>query len=68
MIEKNPSLGAELKLIIKESPCFIGVAKGQDPLRSKVNDVLLAAMADGTLDDLSKKWLGKSVGDLPLSD
>lgn len=66
--QKNPQLGSEYKLLIKDSPCFIGVAKGEDALRAKVNEIILAAKADGTLEKLSQKWLGRPAGDLPLSN
>jgi polar amino acid transport system substrate-binding protein len=68
MMQKNPQLNAEYKLLIKDSPNFVGVAKGEDALRSKVNDIILAAKKDGTLDAMSKKWLGRPAGDLPLSE
>jgi len=66
MMQHNSKLDAELKLIIKESPCFVGVAKQQDALREAVNKIILDAKADGTLDKLSKKYLRKTAGDLPL--
>ncbi|MFT4191089.1 MAG: transporter substrate-binding domain-containing protein, partial [Comamonas sp.] len=66
LAQKNPRLGAEYKLLLKDSPCFIGVAKGEDALRDKVNAIILAAKADGTLGKLSQKWLKRDTGDLPL--
>ena len=66
MMEKNPKLGTELKFVLKESPNFVGVAKGEDALKAKVNEIIAQAKADGTLDAISKKWLGKPTGDLPL--
>jgi polar amino acid transport system substrate-binding protein len=66
MAQNNPHLGAELKLIIKESPCFVGVAKGQEALLAKVNEIILAAKADGSIDKMSQKWLQKPAGELPL--
>ncbi|RYF20676.1 MAG: transporter substrate-binding domain-containing protein [Comamonadaceae bacterium] len=68
MAQKNPQLGAEYKLLIKDSPCFVGVAKGEDALRMKVNEIILAAKKDGTLDAMAKKWLSRPAGDLPLSE
>lgn len=68
MMQKNPQLGAEYKLLIKDSPNFIGIAKGQDALRKKVNEILLAARKDGSIDKLSQQWLGRPAGDLPLSE
>jgi polar amino acid transport system substrate-binding protein len=67
-MQKNPQLNAEFKLLIKDSPNFIGVAKGEDALRAKVNEIILAARKDGTIDKLSQKWLGRPAGELPLSE
>ncbi|MBN9408735.1 MAG: transporter substrate-binding domain-containing protein [Burkholderiales bacterium] len=68
MAQKNPQLGAEFKLLIKDSPNFIGVAKGEDALRAKVNEIILAARKDGTIDKMSQKWLGRPAGELPLTE
>ena len=68
MMQKNPQLGAEFKLLIKDSPNFIGIAKGEDALRAKVNEIIVAARKDGTIDKLAQKWLGRPAGDLPLSE
>lgn len=68
MAQKNPQLGAELKLLIKDSPNFIGMAKGEAALRAKVNEIIVAAKADGTLDKMAQKWLGRAAGNLPLSE
>ncbi|MDP3628013.1 MAG: transporter substrate-binding domain-containing protein [Hydrogenophaga sp.] len=68
MAQKNPQLGAEFKLLIKDSPNFVGVAKGEDKLRLKVNEIIVAAKKDGTLDKMAQKWLGRPAGDLPLSE
>jgi polar amino acid transport system substrate-binding protein len=66
MMMKNPQLGTEYKLLIKESPCFVGVAKGEDALRLKINEIIANATKDGTIDALSKKWLGRPAGKLPV--
>ena len=66
MMAKNPGVGAEFKLLLKDSPNFIGVAKGEDKLKLKVNEILAEAKKSGELDTLSKKWLGRPAGDLPL--
>ncbi len=65
MMARNPGLDAEYKLLLKDSPNFIGVAKGDDKLRLKVNEILVAAKKSGDLDKLSQKWLGRPAGDLP---
>jgi polar amino acid transport system substrate-binding protein len=65
MMARNPQLGAEFKLLLKDSPNFIGVAKGDDRLRLKVNEIIAAARASGEIDRLCLKWLGRPAGDLP---
>jgi polar amino acid transport system substrate-binding protein len=65
MMARNPALGVEYKLLLKESPNYVGVAKGEDKLRLKVNEIIAAAKASGELDKLSQKWLGRAAGDLP---
>ena len=66
MLQKNPRLDAEYKLLLKDSACYAGIAKGEDKLKAKVNEIIAAARKDGTLDAISRKWLGRPVGDLPL--
>jgi len=66
LMQRNPGLNTEYKLLLKDSPCFVGVAKGEDALLAKVNDIIAAAKAAGELEALSKKWLGRGTGDLPL--
>ena len=65
MMARNPTLSAEYKLLLKDSPNFIGVAKGEDKLRLKVNEILADAKKSGELDRLAMKWLGRPAGDLP---
>lgn len=65
LMARNPQLNTEYKLLIKESPNFIGVAKGEDALRLKVNEIISAAKAGGDLDRMAQRWLGRPAGDLP---
>ena len=65
MMAKNPQLNTEFKLLLKDSPNFIGVAKGDTALRTKLNEIIAAANASGELNKLSLKWLGRPSGDLP---
>lgn len=66
MMAKNPTVSSEYKLLLKDSPNFIGVAKGEDKLRIKINEIVATAKASGDLDAMSRKWLGRPLGDLPL--
>jgi polar amino acid transport system substrate-binding protein len=65
MMAKNPQLGTEFKLLLKDSPNFIGVAKGEDKLRLKVNEIIAEAKKAGDLDKMAVKWLGRPAGELP---
>ena len=66
LMQRNPGLNTEFKLLLKDSPCYVGVMKGEDALLAKVNAIIAAAKAAGELEALSKKWLGRGTGDLPL--
>lgn len=65
MMARNPQLGTEFKFVLKDSPNFIGVAKGEDKLRLKVNEIITGAKASGELNKMALKWLGRPLGDLP---
>jgi len=65
MMARNPQLGTEFKFVLKDSPNFIGVGKGEDKLRLKVNEILVEAKKSGDLDKMAMKWLGRPAGDLP---
>lgn len=66
MMTKNPQLSSEYKLLLKDSPNFIGIAKGEDKLKAKVNEIIAEAKKSGELEAMAKKWLGRGLGDLPL--
>jgi len=65
LMQKNPALGTEYKLLLKDSPNFIGIAKGEDALKAKVNEIILAAKKSGDIDKMATKWLGRPAGTLP---
>jgi polar amino acid transport system substrate-binding protein len=65
MMARNPQLGTEYKLLLKDSPNFIGVAKGEDKLRLKVNEIIAEGRKSGDIDKMAVKWLGRPAGDLP---
>ena len=65
MMQRNPQLGAEYKLLLKDSPNFIGVAKGEDALRLRVNAIIADAKKSGDIEKMSQKWLGRAAGQLP---
>ncbi|KQT69052.1 MULTISPECIES: transporter substrate-binding domain-containing protein [unclassified Aureimonas] len=57
IIERNPPKRPEMKFLIKNSPCYIGLTKGEAALKAKVDEIVSAAKADGTLNAISQKWL-----------
>lgn len=65
MMSKNPQMGTEYKFVLKDSPNFIGVGKGEDKLRLKINDIIAEAKKSGDLDKIAIKWLGRPTGELP---
>ncbi len=65
MMGRNPQLGTEYKLLLKDSPNFIGVGKGEDKLRLKVNEIIAEAKKNGDIDKMANKWLGRPAGELP---
>jgi polar amino acid transport system substrate-binding protein len=65
MMARNPQMGTEYKFVLKDSPNFIGINKGEDKLRLKVNEIIGAAKAAGDLDKMAQKWLGRPAGELP---
>jgi len=58
ILAKNPPRRPESKFVIKNSPCFVGMNKGEPRLQQKVDAAIAQAKKDGTLDTMSKKWFG----------
>jgi polar amino acid transport system substrate-binding protein len=65
LMAKNPQLNTEYKLLLKDSPNFIGVGKGEDKLRLKVNEIIADAKKSGDIDKMANRWLGRPAGELP---
>lgn len=65
LMARNPQLATEYKFLLKDSPNFIGVGKGEDKLRLRVNQIIADAKANGDIDKMAVKWLGRPAGTLP---
>ena len=57
ILARNPPKRPELKFLIKNSPCYIGMNKNEPALLAKVDEIIATAKADGTLNAISEKWL-----------
>ncbi|WP_020559400.1 transporter substrate-binding domain-containing protein [Thiofilum flexile] len=58
--ERNPERMPETKFLLKNSPCYIGVLKGEARLTDKVNELIKEAQTEGKLESLSQQWLKAS--------
>ena len=65
MAEDNPDLAIETKYVIKNSPAFMGIAKGNMDLLQWLDIFILHKKLGGDLDDLSMKWFGQPLPPLP---
>ena len=55
--ERNPQRAPVVKFVIKASPCYVGLNKGEPKLLAKVNEIIARARASGELEKISQKWL-----------
>jgi polar amino acid transport system substrate-binding protein len=61
ILARNPPKKPEIKFLIKNSPCFIGLNKNEPALLAKVNEIIAGAKGDGALAAISQKWLGSGL-------
>ncbi len=57
LLEKNPARRPEQKLLLLNSPVCAAVLKGEARLLEKVNAAIAQAKKDGTLAEMSRRWL-----------
>ena len=65
VIQKNPNVSMDLKVILANAPCYVGIPKGEKQLVDKINQIIREAKKDGTLDKIAQQWLGTPAGELP---
>lgn len=61
IVAKNPPKKPETKFLIKDSPCYVGLNKGEAALMAAVNASIAKAKAAGALNGMSQKWLGAAL-------
>ena len=54
---QNPEKAPVSKVLLKDSPCFVGLRKDEPALKDKVNALIAQAVSDKTLNALSEKWM-----------
>ncbi len=59
LIQDNPDQQIESKFILKNSPCYVGIRKGDQPLLEAVNEIIAKLKESGHLDQLSVAWFGE---------
>lgn len=59
-VQQNPALEAESKIVLKDSKNYIGIAKGEEELRTKVNEIVDEAKRSGALRKMSQKWFSRN--------
>ncbi|MDR3016385.1 transporter substrate-binding domain-containing protein [Delftia acidovorans] len=47
----------DVKFAVEDTPCYIGVAKGEPALLQKVDAIITKLKADGRLGSLSQRWM-----------
>lgn len=52
-----PEKAPKTKFLLKNSPCYIGVMKGDAVLLKEINRLVAKAKQDGVLEGFSQKWL-----------
>ena len=55
--EKQPAKKLEFKFFIKNSPCYVGINKGEPKLLAQINAILAKSKEDGSLNTIAHKWL-----------
>ena len=58
IIERDPPRKPEPKFLIKNSPCYVGLNKDEAAFKEKINEIIAASIADGSLNEIAVKWLG----------
>ena len=61
----HPDKSLKTKIVIKLSPCFVGVRKGEADLLHWVNVFILHKKLGGDLDEMSNRWFGEPLPELP---
>lgn len=59
VLERQSTRKAEQKFLMRNSPDYIALNKNEPRLKEELNKIVAKTLADGTLNNLSVKWLNK---------
>ncbi|PIE81826.1 MAG: amino acid ABC transporter substrate-binding protein [Chloroflexi bacterium] len=65
IIADHPEMNVETKFVLQQSPCHVGVRRGEEGLLTWVNAFIYVHTLNGDLDNLSIKWFGEPLPDFP---
>ncbi len=65
IMKDHPEMNVESKFVLQQSPCHIGVRRGDEALLTWVNAFIYSHTLNHDLDDLSIKWFGEPLPDFP---
>lgn len=61
LVARKPARVPVEKFILNTSPLYVGVKKNESGLVARVNEIIAEMKADGSLETLSQKWLGRAL-------
>lgn len=61
LMRDNPDKQIENKFIMKNSPCYIGVRRGDTKLLERINAIITEMKQSGKLNALSLQWFGEAL-------
>ena len=65
IIKDHPEMNVESKFVLQQSPCHIGVRRGDEALLNWVNAFIYSHTLNHDLDKLSTKWFGEPLPEFP---
>lgn len=65
VMREHPNKNIGQKFIMRNSPCYIGIRRGDLDFLQWLNVFVTSKKLGGELDALAEKWFGEPLGDLP---
>lgn len=65
ILKDHPEKKIDNKFVMKNSPCYIGIRRGDLDLLQWVNVFIASKRLSGELDELAQQWFGQPLGELP---